>query len=158
MKKNRSLFITTLICILLILCFWTLKQNQSSEIIKKPIPIENKNNLSNPILIDTSANLKSNANSNTQIPNPDNEQKLEKKYSEEECWEIVKKQYVSNPTYIKTHLSLFNSIIGQWFYSKNEVPIQQENSISGKFLLALGRAGLLEGKKFKKIFLKPLNF
>lgn len=127
-----------------------LKENKPIDVVNTPISIGNKKTLSSPVSVKTTANINTDHKSHIQIPNQAPEQKSDKKFSEEECWEIVKNKYIANPNFAKNNTNILNKVVGQWYYSTKDVAPEQEESIPGKFLLAIGKAGLLEGKTIQQ--------
>lgn len=61
------------------------------------------------------------------------------------CWEKISPE-LSNQDFTATNS--LGRLVGDWYFSKNpETPIENASTAEGKFILALARAGLLEGKK-----------
>jgi tetratricopeptide (TPR) repeat protein len=72
---------------------------------------------------------------------------ISKNPSEALCWEGIEEQILNNDFLAYNRHSL-NQLIGEWYYSKTTtVPIEIVPTAAGKFMVALARAGLLEGKK-----------
>lgn len=79
-----------------------------------------------------------------------------KQRREQECWERIRQQYdASDTTFIRDHQSELNHIVGAWFYKPfaDSQVYPTEVSVAGKFLLALAKAGLLEGVKIPEDFI-----
>lgn len=142
------MFIATLICLLSILIFWLSNKKQPTAILKTQ-PQVTKKNSSDPVL-NTPVTVNLHEVPQEKKQDTPSQQRSEKTYTEEDCWTIVKKQYVSNPTFTLTHINTLNTVVGPWYYSNQDLAPTQENSVSGKFLLALGRSGLLTGKIIRK--------
>ncbi len=80
--------------------------------------------------------LNSVTNSQALFPDLDDE--------ETKCWEKINSQIASNE-FLPRNRDILNKVVGPW-YDSNSESVKPEGSIQGRFLLALARADLLQGR------------
>lgn len=63
------------------------------------------------------------------------------------CWEKIDKQVRPSKIFLDENRHFINSVVGEWYYlESSEKNNLRENSVPGKFFLALARSGFLSGR------------
>lgn len=77
------------------------------------------------------------------------ESSTSKKGEDSSCWKKINSE-LETQNYLATENRLLRELIGEWYFSNDDkTPVENTPAPEGKFILALARAGLLDGKKIQ---------
>lgn len=65
--------------------------------------------------------------------------------NERACWAKID-EHIQLKSFVIANQQNLDDVIGSWFFDKEKKPTSKESTIAGKFMMALAKAGLLDGR------------